>query len=193
MGGGREYRLGMRVPRTLVFVDLTGFTNYTAAFGDDAAGRILSAFRTLCRETASEQGVRIAKWLGDGCMIVSTEQLYAISFALELENKSAEVCAPLALRVGIASGNALLFEGDDYIGSAVNMASRLCDAAGPFEVLMPTMQIERLPQGVIATPHGEVELRGFPGPVDVVELSGNPDVPLRHDTGELWTRLPFGG
>ncbi len=193
MKAGREYRSGMRVPRTFVFVDLTGFTNYTAAFGDDAAGRILGAFRTLCRETASEQGVRIAKWLGDGCMIVSTEQLYAISFALELENKSAEVCAPLALRVGIASGHALLFEGDDYIGSAVNMASRLCDAAGPFEVLMPTMQIERLPQGVIATPHGEVELRGFPGAVDVVELSGHPDVPLRHDTGELWTRLPFGG
>ena len=27
----------MRVPRTFVFVDLSGFTNYTAAFGDDAA------------------------------------------------------------------------------------------------------------------------------------------------------------
>ena len=181
------------MPRTFVFVDLTGFTNYTAAYGDDAAGRILSAFSTLCREIASEQGVRIAKWLGDGCMVVSTEQAYAITFCLELEHRSAELCAPLSVRVGIATGHALLFEGDDYIGSAVNMASRLCDAAGPFEVLMPTMQIERLPQGVLVTPHGEIELRGFPGPVDVVELSGNPDVPLRHDTGELWTRLPFGG
>ena len=28
----------MRVPRTFAFVDLSGFTNYTAAFGDDAAG-----------------------------------------------------------------------------------------------------------------------------------------------------------
>ncbi len=182
----------MRVPRTFAFVDLSGFTNYTAAFGDDAAGRILSAFRTLCREIASEQGVRIAKWLGDGCMLVSTEQSQALIFALELENRSAEVCAPLALRVGIATGHALLFEGDDYIGSAVNMASRLCDAAGPFEVLMPTMQIERLPQGVLATPHGELELRGFPGSIDVVELSGQPVATMRYDTGELWTRTPFG-
>src|SRR6478672_6808680 len=181
----------MRVPRTFVFVDLTGFTNYTAAFGDDAAGRILSAFRTLCRETASEQGVRIDKWLGDGCMVVSTEQLYAVSFALELENKSAEVCAPLALRVGIASGHALLFEGDDYIGSAVNMASRLCEAAAPFEVLMPTMQIERLPRGVTANAHDPVELRGFPGPIEVVELSGQPELVASTDTGELWTRSPF--
>ncbi len=180
----------MRVPRTFAFVDLSGFTNYTAAFGDDAAGRILGAFRSLTREIASEQGVRIAKWLGDGCMVVSVDQASCIAFALELDHRAGEVCAPLSLRVGLASGYALLFEGDDYIGSAVNMASRLCDVAGPFEVLLPTMQIERLPEGVIATPRGEVELRGFPGPIDVVDLSGRP-VASRNDTGELWTRSPF--
>ena len=181
----------MRVPRTFAFVDLSGFTNYTAAFGDDAAGRILGAFRTLTREIASEHGARIAKWLGDGCMIVAVEQTTAVTFALELEHRAAEVCAPLALRVGIATGHALLFEGDDYIGSAVNMAARLCDAAGPFEVLLPTMQLQRLPEGITATPHGDVELRGFPGPVNVVELSGRPVLVPRNDTGELWTRTPF--
>jgi adenylate cyclase len=182
----------MRVPRTFAFVDLSGFTNYTAAFGDDAAGRILSAFRSLVREIASERGVRIAKWLGDGCMIVSVDQDKAIAFSLDLEARAAEVCAPLSLRVGIATGYALLFEGDDYIGSAVNMASRLCDIAGPFEVLLPTMQLERLPEGITANPHGEVELRGFPGPIDVVELDGRPAQTMLNDTGELWTRTPFG-
>lgn len=181
----------MRVPRTFAFVDLSGFTNYTAAFGDDAAGRILSAFRTLTREIASERGVRIAKWLGDGCMIVSVDQTACIAFALDLEHRASEVCAPLSLRVGIATGHALLFEGDDYIGSAVNMAARLCDAAGPFEVLLPTMQIERLPEGITASPHGDIELRGFPGPVSVVELSGRPKQSAGTDTGELWTRSPF--
>ena len=181
----------MRVPRTFVFVDLSGFTNYTAAFGDDAAGRLLSAFRTLTREVASETGVRIAKWLGDGCMAVSVDHHNAITFALELGHRSAEVCAPLSIRVGIASGYALLFEGDDYIGSAVNMASRLCDVAGPFEVLLPSMQIDHLPAGVIATPHGDVELRGFPGPISVVSLSGRAPTTNTGDTGELWTRTPF--
>lgn len=182
----------MRVPRTFAFVDLSGFTNYTAAFGDDAAGRILGAFRSLVRDIASERGVRIAKWLGDGCMVVSVDQANAITFALELEDRSAEVCAPLSLRVGIASGYALLFEGDDYIGSAVNMASRLCDLARPFEILMPTMQLERLPEGVTVKPHGEVELRGFPGSIDVLELGGRPVATTLNDTGELWTRTPFG-
>ena len=182
----------MRVPRTFAFVDLSGFTNYTAAFGDDAAGRILGAFRTLVREIASERGVRIAKWLGDGCMIVSVDQANAISFAMDLEDRAGEVCAPLALRVGLASGYALLFEGDDYIGSAVNMASRLCDVAGPFDVILPTMQLERLPEGITATEHGEVELRGFPGTVNVLALHGRPGSPSLNDTGELWTRTPFG-
>jgi len=181
----------MRVPRTFAFVDLSGFTNYTAAYGDDAAGRILGAFRSLTREIASERGVRIAKWLGDGCMIVSVDQEACIAFALELEHRSADVCAPLSLRIGLATGHALLFDGDDYIGSAVNMAARLCDVAGPFEVLLPTMQIERLPEGVTATPHGDVDLRGFPGAVSVVELSGRPVLQASNDTGELWTRTPF--
>jgi class 3 adenylate cyclase len=181
----------MRVPRTFVFVDLSGFTNYTAAFGDDAAGRLLSAFRSLTREIASETGVRIAKWLGDGCMVVSVDQRSAVAFALELDHRSAEVCAPLTLRVGMATGHALIFEGDDYIGSAVNMAARLCDLAGPFKVLMPTMQIEELPEGVVAIPRDPVEMRGFPGPLDVVELTGQPVHSNRNDTAELWTRTPF--
>ena len=120
----------VRVPRTFVFLDLSGFTNYTAAFGDDAAGRLLGAFRTIVRECASDRGVRIAKWLGDGCMVVAVDQADAIAFTLDLEHRSAEVCSPLTLRAGLATGYALLFEGDDYIGSAVNMAARLCDIAG---------------------------------------------------------------
>jgi class 3 adenylate cyclase len=85
----------------------------------------------------------------------------------------------------------LLFEGDDYIGSAVNMAARLCDHAKGVDVLMPTMHLDRLPEGVVATPRGEVELRGFPGPIEIVQLTGLPVQTDRNDTGELWTRSPF--
>src|SRR5512144_265053 len=105
----------MRVPRTFVFVDLTGFTNYTAACGDDAAGAILAIFRSIVREVASNRGVRIAKWLGDGCMMVAVDQEDGISASLELEVEAVAACAPLSVRVGVASGYALLFEGDDYI------------------------------------------------------------------------------
>ncbi len=181
----------MRVPRTFAFVDLSGFTNYTAAFGDDAAGRLLGAFRTMVREVASERGVRIAKWLGDGCMIVAVEQAAAIAFTLDLHARAAEVCSPLTLRAGLATGYALLFEGDDYIGSAVNMASRLCDEAQPNHILIPTMGLERLPEGVTAVPIGAVDLAGFPGQIDVLELTGRPTEADHTDTGELWMHRPF--
>jgi adenylate cyclase len=178
----------MRVPRTFAFVDLSGFTNYTAAFGDDAAGRLLSAFRTVVRQVASEYGVRIAKWLGDGCMLVSVDFAAAVACCVDLERRTEEICAPLTGRVGIAAGHALLFEGDDYIGSAVNMAARLCDVADPHEVLLPAMQIDRLPSGITAEGHFEVELRGFPGPLQVVRLGGVPHPPVDSDDDELWVR-----
>ncbi len=181
----------MRVPRTFVFVDLGGFTNYTAENGDDAAGLILASFRGIIRDIASQRGVRIAKWLGDGCMMVAVDQGDAIVAALDLEARTGTILTPLSLRIGMATGYALLFEGDDYIGSAVNLAARLCDASGPFEVLMPAGQLEALPEGAVATPHGPLSLRGFPEPIEVIELSGNPGPADRHDTGELWTRSPF--
>jgi class 3 adenylate cyclase len=95
--------------------------------------------------------------------------------------------------VGISSGLALLFEGDDYIGTAVNTAARLCDAAEPFEVLIPREQIDELPEGVVTIPHESLTLRGLPEALPVCALEGEPVNTARNDTGELWTRSPFVG
>ena len=116
------------------------------------------------RELAAARAVRIAKWLGDGCMIVAVEQLAAIEFVMDLERKASAVCAPLTLRAGIATGHALLFEGDDYIGSAVNMAARLCDLATNFDVLIPTMHLDKLPEGVVAAEPGLKTMADLPAP-----------------------------
>ncbi|MBM3717602.1 MAG: adenylate/guanylate cyclase domain-containing protein [Actinobacteria bacterium] len=181
----------MRVPRTFVFVDISDFTRFTAEQGDDAAARLLTAWRGTTRDTASETGVRIDKWLGDGCMIVAVEQLDALVFALELRRRAAIRCAPLKMRMGIASGLALLFDGNDYIGSSVNLAARLCDSAGVDEVLMPADHIVQLPDGVSALAHRPLSLRGLSTPVEVVVLDGEPVITGREDNGELWTRSPF--
>jgi hypothetical protein len=53
------------------------------------------------------------------------------------------------------------------------------------------MQLERLPEGVLASAHGDLDLRGFPGSISVVVLSGTPKLSASTDTGELWTRSPF--
>jgi class 3 adenylate cyclase len=124
-------------------------------------------------------------------MIVAVDQRDAITFALELQKRSGAACAPLSIRVGIASGLALLFEGDDYIGTAVNMAARLCDAADPYEVIMPVEQIENLPEGVVLGKHQPMTLKGLNEAIPVVTLTGEATNAARNDTGELWTRSPF--
>jgi len=181
--------LNQSLYRVFAFVDVCGFTKYTDRYGAHAATEMLARFRSACRDVTARRGARVAKWLGDGVMLVGTEPGPVIATVAELLLRFRDDA--FEIHAGVAAGTVLLFEGDDYIGSAVNMASRLCDAAGPFEVLLPTMQIERLPEGITASPHGDIDLRGFPGPVSVVELSGHPRVSASTDTGELWTRSPF--
>jgi class 3 adenylate cyclase len=60
-------------------------------------------------------------------------------------------------------------------------------------VLLPADQVADLPAGIVATPVGALALRGFNEPVPVVELSGQPPLASRNDTGELWMRPPLVG
>ena len=62
-----------RFERTFAFVDLSGFTTFTDRWGDKAAVEVLNDFRFLVRTVASRKGIRIAKWLGDGAMLVAVE------------------------------------------------------------------------------------------------------------------------
>ena len=180
----------MKVERTFVFVDLSGFTKYTADNGDLSAGEILTRFRAKVRDVAAQCGVRVDKWLGDGCMIVAVDQKQAVSFALDLRKQCADVCAPLKLRTGIATGQVLMFQGEDYIGSSVNQASRLCDAAGDDEILAARQDLLPTLRGVHLKNHEPVTLRGL-GELDVVSLVAERSLGGLHDTGELWTRGPF--
>ena len=75
----------------------------------------------------------MAKWLGDGVMVVATEPGPLLAAVGELMLRMHD--EDIDVHAGIASGTALLFEGDDYIGRPVNIAARLCDAAGPGEAL----------------------------------------------------------
>ena len=51
----------MRFRRTFIFVDLSGFTDYTENFGDGAAAQLLANFRGVARAIGSHLGVRFDK------------------------------------------------------------------------------------------------------------------------------------
>ena len=119
---GDEYR---RVDRTFALIDLSGFTSFIDSEGDGAAREVLHDFKSAVRQLAARKGVRIAKWLGDGAMLVGTEPERTVEGGIEIEGVTDMSGSPLKLRAGIARGPVLLVEGEDRIGDAVNLATRL--------------------------------------------------------------------
>lgn len=161
----------VRVERYFAFVDLCGFTRFTDAQGDEEAVSVLREFRAVVREVASEWGVRIAKWLGDGAMFVSTSAEPLVSAVLELQRRVDRAELTLPLRCGLAGGAVILFEGDDYIGGPVNLAARLCDAAGPYEVLASAEVAGQAPDWATVTPVGARAVHGLSQPVGVMRIA----------------------
>jgi class 3 adenylate cyclase len=183
----------MRVRRTFAFLDLSGFTALTEAEGDERAVAVLAVFRAALRDICSRRAVRIAKWLGDGAMLVSVDTMPLVAATLEM--KSAMDVAPEAVTIkcGVTSGTVILLEGDDYIGHAVNVAARLCDLAVGHEVLAVSSVVPELPPWATVETADEITVRGLEQPIDVVRVGlpkPGPDsqldpvcrIPLTHAT-----------
>jgi class 3 adenylate cyclase len=147
------------VERAFAFVDLCGFTSFMAEHGEHAAIDALETFHALARTISTRRGVRIAKWLGDGAMLVGVEVGPLIATAAELVARCDS--GALALRGGLAHGWALLFEGDDYIGRPVNLAARLCQAARPGELLAVGYPSDALPEWIAILGTRDLSLRGL--------------------------------
>lgn len=167
-----------RVHRTFAFVDLCGFTDFVDEHGDDGAVQELQILRATVREVAPLFGVRVEKWLGDGLMLVGVDSEPLVGAALAIEQRHSKI-GHLDLRGGIASGDVILLEGDDYIGRAVNLASRLCDIADAGQLLAATDDLE-LPEWVAAGEHEPVFVKGMAEEVPVVSLSPDRAVLRRH-------------
>jgi adenylate cyclase len=149
------------VNRTFAFVDITGFTAYCDSEGEHAAVELLTRFRSHVRDIAARRGVRVAKWLGDGAMLVSVDEGPIVAAVAELVARC-EVMG-LETHAGISSGVVLLFEGDDYVGRPTNLAARLCEVAAPGQILavnltghLPDWVEDRGPRQVTVTGIGEL-------------------------------------
>ena len=161
----------MRVFRCFAFVDMCGFTRMNDTLGDDEAVAVLSAFRTLVRQLAPDHGVRVGQWRGDGAMFVAGDTRMIVECMLDLcaRLESADIVLPL--RIGIASGDVLLFEGDDFIGMSINLASRLCDVAAPGEILCTADVVARMGSEHEAVPLGARAIPGLVAPLEIWRIA----------------------
>src|SRR3954454_10345925 len=114
---------------TIMFTDVVGSTTLYDRYGDDEAdARRARHFAVLRAGVASHDG-REVKSTGDGLMVTFTSAVAAVRCAVAMQRTS-----ELEVRVGLDAGEPLQ-EGDDLYGTSVIVASRLCDAAEPGEIL----------------------------------------------------------
>jgi adenylate cyclase len=164
----------VRVYRHFGFVDLSGFTALTEAQGDERAVSVLSTFRGLARDICSRRGVRIAKWLGDGAMLVSVDGPPLLATTLEMQHAMAQAKLPASLRCGVSGGEVILLEGDDYVGSVVNLAARLCDLGPGRVVLAAESIVGALPKWGEVLRTEETQVRGIERPLPISHLGLRP-------------------
>ena len=115
--------------RAVMFVDLASFTPMTEAMGDIQAAHVLERFSAIVREATDAWSGRLVKQIGDAFMLVFPDARSAVACGLEVEARAAKEPQFPALRAGIHWGTLLYREGD-YVGSNVNIASRLANEAG---------------------------------------------------------------
>jgi adenylate cyclase len=162
-----------RVQRCFAFIDLSGFTAYTEAYGDDEAVRLLHQLRAAVRQAGERHGVRVTKWLGDGAMLSGVETGAVIACVADIVAvMRAE--ARLPLRAGISQGDVIMFEGDDYIGAAVNVAARLCQDADAGQILIAERAAAGVPPGMETRDLPPMTLSGITNVVLVCELFVDP-------------------
>jgi adenylate cyclase len=156
-------RLG-RVQMTFCFVDLTGFTRYTEEEGDEEAFDLVERFIETVEATLPAEAT-IVKTIGDEVMIVSPDPVTLTEWAVGFLTLFQERPQP---RVGVHYGRAVYRDGD-YFGTEVNLAHRVVARALGGEVMVTTAVVDGIGRSAYLTfdPIGEVELKGFPQPVEL--------------------------
>jgi class 3 adenylate cyclase len=124
-----------QIQRAIMFVDLANFTPLAEAMGDVAAANVLERFGTIVRVANARCHGRIVKQIGDAFMVVFPESFSAVSCALEIEDRASTEAQFPPVRAGLHWGTVLYRQGD-YVGSNVNLASRLAADAGRHQVLI---------------------------------------------------------
>jgi adenylate cyclase len=122
----------------ILFTDLVGFSTWVLEAGDELALALLRELETVVAPAVTAEGGRIVKRLGDGHMAVFPDPACAVRAALEIQERLEGVDVGghrPRLRCGVHVGRPRQV-GGDFLGTDVNIAARLAEAASGGEVLV---------------------------------------------------------
>src|SRR5690625_3005371 len=118
----------------VAFADKIGFTRLGEGVPPEELVGLVERLADLAREVVNPP-VRLVKTIGDAVMLVSSDAAKLLNTTLDLLEASAADESLPELRIGIASGWAVS-RARDWLGSPVNVASRVTSVADPGTVLV---------------------------------------------------------
>ncbi len=159
---------------TILFTDLVNSSALLERAGDEEAQRIFKAHYALLRDAVAANGGAEVKSLGDGLMVAFPSAADAVRCAVFMQQSGRRALhkEQLSVRIGLNAGEPLRDEAD-YFGTAVATARRLCDRAGPGQILCSAV-IESLLAGRQAFSFrsiGELARKGLSAPVAACEVT----------------------
>jgi adenylate cyclase len=189
----RELKLGgQRQEITSLFADIRGFTDFSRRHDPETLVEVLNQYLAVGAEAVLAEDGTLDKFMGD-CVVAlfnapllqEDHVLRAVRAAVRLQQEVALLRERMALAhrlaygVGINVGDAVVGHVGtskrlDYtaIGSSMNLARRLQEAAAPGQVLLSQVAYERVKKHVKAQQLPPIEAQGFSEPIIVYELLG---------------------
>jgi PAS domain S-box-containing protein len=186
-----ELRLGgQRQEITSLFADIRGFTNFSRQHDPETLVEVLNKYLAVGAQAVLDEEGTLDKIMGD-CIVAffnapltqSDHVLRAVRAALKIREGIARLHedVPASYRlnygVGINVGDAVVgnvgtAQQMNYtaIGSGVNLASRLQEAAAPGQILLPQASYQRVQEYVEARLLSPITVAGFSEPIVVYEL-----------------------
>jgi adenylate cyclase len=180
---------GKRIEGSVLFADITGFTQISEQTRPEDLVNMLNRYFTLITCACSiNQGI-VDKYMGDGVMLVfgapepdEDHAFHAVSCALLVQKliarenlqREAQGLAPVRLRIGINTGSMLAGnmgspDRMEYtvVGDTVNLASRLCGITNGEQIVISREMYMRddIKHRVLAGEYQSIRLRGISKPV----------------------------
>ncbi|MEM8823540.1 MAG: AAA family ATPase, partial [Pseudomonadota bacterium] len=181
---------------TLIFIDLVGSTQLSNTLDLDTYHDALNAYLNACTKTIRAHDGHLALLIGDGVVGYFGYPTAREDDAERAVRAGLEACkavrdlpmpadTPLAVRVGISTGDVIVdAQMDDKglaLGEAPNLAARLQALADPGTVAISDRTRALLGQNFRCTWKGDHTLQGFDTPVSVWTVSGVEDAILRFE------------
>jgi class 3 adenylate cyclase len=153
---------------TIVFTDIVESTVLLGHLGDHAWLDLLRRHNSIIEQTTTAHGGTLVETQGDGSMLAFPSARRAVSCAQAIQREVgrafADVSPPIAIRIGVHTGDAL-HEGDKFFGTTVHFAARVASQALCGEVLVSNVVHELVAgPGIDFHESREVQLKGLNGP-----------------------------